>query len=374
MLRLSGVESSARGHLEAPLCLSALAPVCFSALAFTKKRKHEDTKDTKTRRPEDTKRSWVGACASIEMKTAFLFPGQGSQVVGMGKDLYAIPAARDVFDEADRVLGVRLTGLCFEGPEEELKLTANTQPAILTVSIAAVRALTAAGVRPDYVAGHSLGEYSALVAAGGLRFEDAVQMVRRRGQFMQEAVPPGEGAMAALTGCDIELVNSVCRDASALGVCAPANLNSPSQTVIAGHRPAVERAVELAKACGARRTVMLAVSAPFHCELMRPAAERLAPLLAEVEFQDLHCPLVTNVDAVMISSGVEARDALIRQVVSPVRWGDSIRLLLDEGTGRFIEVGPGKVLSGLVRQISRECEVFNVGDPESLDATVKTLQ
>jgi [acyl-carrier-protein] S-malonyltransferase len=285
-----------------------------------------------------------------------------------------VPAARSVFEAADHALGIRLTSLCFEGPEEELRLTVNTQPALLTASVAALRALEAAGIGADFVAGHSLGEYSALVAAGSLRFEDAVRVVRQRGLFMQEAVPPGEGAMAALTGCNIELVNSVCREASSRGVCAAANLNSPSQTVIAGHRSAVEYAVELAKAKGARRTVMLAVSAPFHCALMKPAAERLEAVLASVQFDDLKVPLVTNADARVVTDGGEARSALIRQVASPVRWSESVSLLVEQGVTRFIEVGPGRVLSGLVKQISRESEVLNVSDPESLEATIASLQ
>jgi [acyl-carrier-protein] S-malonyltransferase len=271
----------------------------------------------------------------------------------MGKALAdKLPVAQGVFDDADRALGMRLSSLCFEGPDEELRLTANTQPALLTTCIAALRALESAGVTASFVAGHSLGEYSALVAAGCLRFEDALHVVRQRGLFMQEAVPAGEGAMAALTGCDIELVNSVCREASILGICGPANLNSPNQTVIAGHRPAVERAVELAKA----------------------AAERLGPVLAATEFGDLEIPLVTNVDAGMVTTGVEAREALIRQVASPVRWSDSVRVLIDSGVTRFIEVGPGKVLAGLIRQINRESQVLSVADPDSLDATVASLQ
>jgi [acyl-carrier-protein] S-malonyltransferase len=309
------------------------------------------------------------------MKTAFIFPGQGSQQVGMGKALAEkLPVAADTFQAADRALDMSLARLCFEGPDEELRLTANTQPAILTTSIATLRALQAAGVTADFVAGHSLGEYSALVAAECLNFEDALHVVRKRGQLMQEAVPAGDGAMAALTGCDIELVNSVCREAKSLGVCAPANMNSPNQTVIAGHRRAVERAVELARERGARRTVMLAVSAPFHCELMKPAAERLAPVLTDIEFRALKIPLVTNVDASVITSGVQARDSLVRQVASAVRWSDSVRRLMDEGVTRFIEVGPGKVLAGLIRQIDRGCEALSVSDPDSLDAAVATLQ
>ena len=293
----------------------------------------------------------------------------------MGKALAEkMPAARTAFEDADHALGMRLASLCFEGPDEELRLTANTQPAILTTSIAALRCLEGAGVRPDFVAGHSLGEYSALVAAGCLRFEDAVRIVRQRGIFMQEAVPPGEGAMAAITGCDVEVVKAACREATSLGVCAPANLNSPNQTVIAGHKPAVERAVQIARERGARRTVMLAVSAPFHCELMKPAAERLYPVLAETAFEDLNVPLVTNADARLVTSGREARDALIKQVPSPVYWSDSMKLLIGMGVTRFVEVGPGKALTGLLRQIDRECRVFNVSDPDSLDATVASLQ
>ncbi|HXG68326.1 MAG TPA: ACP S-malonyltransferase [Blastocatellia bacterium] len=307
-------------------------------------------------------------------RTAFLFPGQGAQQVGMGKALYeSIPVAREVFEKADEVLGMNVSGLCFAGPEEELRLTANTQPAILTVSVAALRALADRGVQADFVAGHSLGEYSALVAAGALKFEDAVAIVRKRGQYMQEAVPPGEGAMAAVLGCDLETLTEICREASSLGVCAPANLNSPGQTVIAGHSAAVQRAAELAKEKGARRSVVLPVSAPFHCELMEPAARRLAPVLAETAFSDLQTPLVTNVDAKIITTGAEAKDALLRQVASPVRWSDSVKALSEQGVTRFIEIGPGRVLSGLVRQINRECQVFNVEDPASLEATLAAL-
>jgi len=292
----------------------------------------------------------------------------------MGKGLAEThPVARQVFEEADRVLDIRLSGLCFEGPDEELRLTVNTQPAILTTAIAALRALEARGARADFVAGHSLGEYTALVAAGSLKFGDALGAVRKRGLYMQEAVPAGEGAMAALIGIDIESVGVICAEASSRGVCAPANLNSPNQTVIAGHRPAVETAVELAKANGAKRAVMLAVSAPFHCELMKPAAERLAALFEQTAFADLTVPLVTNVDARLTTCGAGARDALLRQVASPVRWSESIKLLLDEGVTTFIEVGPGKVLSGLVRQHSRQCQMLNVEDEQTLEATAAAL-
>lgn len=309
------------------------------------------------------------------MKTAFIFPGQGAQKVGMGKSLSdAAPVARRAFEDADLALGFSLSALCFEGPEEELKLTANTQPAILAASVAALRAIEEHGIRPDFVAGHSLGEYSALVATGALSFEDALGVVRQRGAFMQEAVAPEEGAMAALIGLDVETVDEVCAEASSLGVCSPANINSPRQIVIAGNREAVERAVALAKERGVRKAVMLAVSAPFHCELMSPAAEKLAVVLEGTRFGDLRVPLVTNVDAAVIDSGSAARNSLVRQVASPVRWSDSVSRLLEEGVTRFVELGPGKVLSGLVRQMDRKCEIFNIEDGESRNATVAALR
>jgi [acyl-carrier-protein] S-malonyltransferase len=308
------------------------------------------------------------------MKTAFVFPGQGAQKVGMGQSLVdACPAAREVFEAADEALGMRLSSLCFAGPEEALRLTENTQPAILATSVAALRCLEARGLQADFVAGHSLGEYSALVAAGALRFEDALRVVRQRGQFMQEAVPAGEGAMAALVGADIETVEAVCREASERGVCSPANINSPNQAVIAGHKPAVEYAVTLAKQRGVRRAVILAVSAPFHCALMRPAAERLEPVLAETSFADLNVPLVTNVNAAVITSGDAAREALVGQVASPVRWSESVKRLADEGVTRFVELGPGKVLSGLIKQIVSGAQILHVEDAASLEATAASV-
>lgn len=300
-------------------------------------------------------------------KIAFLFPGQGSQYPGMGRELAEkFPAARRVFEEADFALGFSLSKLCFEGPAEELQLTANTQPAILAVSAAAADVLRQHGVEPDFVAGHSLGEYSALVAARSLGLADAVRLVRKRGEFMQQAVPVGVGGMAALLGFDSRAAEEACRDAARGEVVAPANLNSPGQLVIAGHRTAVERAVELAKQRGAKRAIILNVSAPFHCALLKPAQDHLAAELDQVEIRDPQIPLVNNADARVVRTAPEVLDGLKRQVTAPVRWEESIRKLRAEGVELFIELGPGKVLSGLVRQIVREAECLRVEDISSL--------
>lgn len=307
-------------------------------------------------------------------KLAFLFPGQGSQSAGMGKDVAEYSAvARRTFEQADEALGFSISKLCFEGPEEELKLTENTQPGILCVSTAAFRVLAEQGVTPDFVAGHSLGEYSALVAAGSLEFETALRLVRQRGRYMQEAVPAGEGAMAAIMGLAPAVVAEICRKASNGEAVSPANLNSPDQTVISGHAAAVKQAVELASQAGAKRAVVLTVSAPFHCAMMVPAQKRLEADLRATEFRPLRIPLVTNVDAEAIESGEDAREALIRQVSSPVRWEDSIREMLEAGVSTFVEVGPGRVLSGILRQIDRSVHCFNVQDKPSLDATLEKL-
>lgn len=307
-------------------------------------------------------------------KTAFLFPGQGSQYPGMGRELAErFPCARRVFEEADRALGFPLSKLCLEGPAEQLQLTANTQPAILTVSMAAAEVLRAKGVRADYVAGHSLGEYSALVAARALRLEEAVRLVRKRGEYMQEAVPIGQGAMAALLGMEPAAVEEICREAAQGEVVSPANLNSPGQVVIAGHAQAVARAVELAKTRGAKRAVMLDVSAPFHCVLMGPAQERLARDLDGAEIADPETPLVNNVDAQVVRSAAAVRDGLKRQVTAPVRWEQSVRVLRSEGVEVFVEVGPGKVLSGLLRQIDRQVECLRVEDVATLNEVVARL-
>jgi [acyl-carrier-protein] S-malonyltransferase len=307
-------------------------------------------------------------------KVAFIFPGQASQYPGMGKELTErFPAARAVFDEADQALGISLSKLCFAGTEDELKLTANTQPAILAVSVAAVRVLAEKGVTADYVAGHSLGEYSGLVAAGSLSFADAVKLVRKRGAYMQEAVPAGQGAMAAIMGLAPTVVIDVCKRAAQGEVCSAANLNSPEQTVISGHASAVKRGVEIASQSGAKRAVMLAVSAPFHSALMTPAQEKLEKDLAATKLADLRMPLVTNVDADTIRKGEEARSALVRQVTMPVRWEESMRLLLDEGVNTFVEVGPGRVLIGLMRQIERSVTTLNVEDEKSLAATLDKI-
>jgi [acyl-carrier-protein] S-malonyltransferase len=311
----------------------------------------------------------------MSQRIAYIFPGQASQYAGMGKDLsdnYA--AAREVFAEADEALGFSISGMCFGGSAEELQLTENTQPAILTVSVATLRAMQAEGLpAPDYVAGHSLGEYSALVAAGALSLSDAVRTVRARGRYMQEAVPLGSGAMAAVVGAELGTLMEICNEAQAGDVCTPANINSASQIVIAGHAGAVDRAIALLKERGIKRAIKLKVSAPFHCALMMPAQERLAADLEQLEFQDLRTPLVTNVDAAAIKAGAGARDALVRQVSSPVRWLESVELLWQEGVRTFVETGPGKVLSGLVRKIQAEARCLNVEDAASLNATREGL-
>jgi [acyl-carrier-protein] S-malonyltransferase len=307
-------------------------------------------------------------------KVAFVFPGQASQYSGMGKELAEkYPVARAVFDEADQALGFSVSKLCFEGTEDDLKLTANTQPAILTVSVAAGRVLAEKGIAPDFVAGHSLGEYSALVAAGSVKFADAVKLVHKRGTYMQEAVPAGQGAMAAIMGLSPAVVQDACKRAAEGEICSPANLNSPEQTVISGHAGAVKRAVEIASQLGAKRSMVLPVSAPFHSALMIPAQEKLEKDLNAAEFEDLQVPLVTNVDADSIRQGEEARSALIRQVTMPVRWEESMRMLLDEGVNTFVEVGPGRVLTGLMRQIERSVATLNVEDEKSLQATVEKI-
>ena len=300
---------------------------------------------------------------------AFVFPGQGSQKVGMGKSLAdAFPVCRQTFDEADAALGESLSSLCFEGPEDRLMLTENTQPAILAVSVAAYRLLASKGLQPSFVAGHSLGEYSANVAAGTFKFDDAVRIVRRRGRYMQEAVPVGTGAMAAVLGLDAERVAEACADASAGDVVSPANLNGAGQVVIAGAKDAVSRAGERAKALGAKRVVPLPVSAPFHCALMKPAELKLAPELRALETANPRVPIVANVDAEPKSTAGDAIDALVAQVSSPVRWEQVVRRLASDGVTTYVEVGPGTVLSGLVRKIQRESTVASFGSPDDLAA------
>ena len=310
----------------------------------------------------------------METSIAFLFPGQGSQVVGMGKDLAEkYPLARQTFEEADEALGYKLSQLCFEGPEDQLRLTEITQPAILTVSVAALRVLETRIPRPSYVAGHSLGEYSAHVASGTFRFADAVLTVRNRGKYMQEAVPVGVGAMAAVLGMDLEKVRSVCHDAAQGQVCSPANINSPEQIVISGDTAAVERAAKLADERGAKRAKLLPVSAPFHCSLMKPAQERLENDLRKLEMQKPVYPVACNVDADLVTDDIRALNTLVRQVTGSVRWEECMRLLIAKGVQTFVEIGPGKVLCGLMRQIDRSRTCMNVADDASLSKTLEVF-
>jgi [acyl-carrier-protein] S-malonyltransferase len=305
---------------------------------------------------------------------AFLFPGQGSQAIGMSKELAEqYPIARATFEEADEALGYKLSQACFDGPEDQLRLTEITQPAILTASVAAWRVVDENGLRPRFVAGHSLGEYSAHVAAGTLSFVDAVRTVRHRGKYMQEAVPIGVGAMAAILGMEFERVAAVCRDAAQGEVCEPANINSPEQIVISGHTAAVERATRLADDRGAKRAKVLPVSAPFHCSLMKPAQDRLAIDLSSMAFSKPTAGVVCNVDAALLEDADRSRDALIRQVTGSVKWEQSMRLLMEQGVDTFVEIGPGKVLCGLMRQIDRSQKCLNVADEASLQKTLEQI-
>jgi [acyl-carrier-protein] S-malonyltransferase len=306
---------------------------------------------------------------------AFLFPGQGSQAVGMGKAFHdASPAARAVFAAADAALGFPLTRLMFEGPEAELALTANTQPAVLTTSVAAAAACAERGLTPALAAGHSLGEYSALVVAGALTLQDAVRVVRKRGEFMQEAVPVGTGAMAAVLGLDLDAVEAACREAAQGQVVEVANVNSAAQIVIAGHKAAVERALALASARGGKKSVLLPVSAPFHCALMKPAADRLAAELARVAVADPTLPVVRNVDAGVTRAAADVVPLLVAQVASPVRWTDCVRQLAAEGARAFVEVGPGRVLTALTKRIVEGATAVAVEDPASLDKALAALK
>ena len=310
----------------------------------------------------------------IDRKIALIFPGQGSQVVGMGKELAdKYPVARQTFQEADDALGYKLSQLCFEGPEEQLRLTEITQPAILTASVAALRVLETRIPKPCYVAGHSLGEYSAHVASGTFSFADAVRTVRNRGKYMQEAVPVGVGAMAAILGMDLENVAAVCLEAAQGEVCSPANINSPEQVVISGNTATIERATKLADERGAKRAKILPVSAPFHCSLMKPAQDRLQEDLKKLSMHQPVYPVASNVDANLVADDLRALDTLVHQVTGSVKWDQCMRLLIAEGVNMFVEVGPGKVLCGLMRQIDRSKTCLNVGDDASLTKTLEAI-
>lgn len=307
-------------------------------------------------------------------RLAFCFPGQGSQAVGMGRGVHdASAGARAVFQDASDTLGLDVARLCFEGPEAALQLTTNTQPAVLTVSVAAAAVLAERGVAPAIVAGHSLGEYSALVVARALAFPDALRVVRHRGELMQEAVPVGTGAMAALLGLDLPVVEEICREAAEGEVVEVANINSPAQVVVAGHKGAVERAVALAASRGGKRSVLLPVSAPFHCRLMAPAAERLAAVLAGVATAAPRVPVVRNVDAGVTTRAEEVVPFLVRQVTAPVRWTDCVRRMAGEGATIFLEVGPGRVLTGLLKRIDGSLTGYAVEDPAGLDKVAAAL-
>ncbi|HUR80097.1 MAG TPA: ACP S-malonyltransferase [Thermoanaerobaculia bacterium] len=305
----------------------------------------------------------------MEHNTAFVFPGQGSQYAGMGLDLFqAYPEARRVFHEIDDALGFEISKVCFEGPEEQLKLTENTQPAILAVSSAIHAVLEEHGVtKRDLVAGHSLGEYSAIVSVGGLTPPEAAKLVRARGKFMQAAVPVGTGGMAALIGPSVEDARAICEEAAEGEVVSVANINAPGQIVIAGTKAGIDRAIAVAKAKGVRRALPLPVSAPFHCELMTPAAEKLSPLLDDANFKDLWCALVSNVDASPIGTATAVRNALLRQVASPVRWVESVEKMVSMGVKKFVEIGPGNVLTGLIKRIDPNVELVNISDVASLE-------
>ncbi|MFZ2085245.1 MAG: ACP S-malonyltransferase [Candidatus Sulfotelmatobacter sp.] len=309
---------------------------------------------------------------SAAQRIAFIFPGQGSQAVGMGKELFEkFPIARKTFEEADNALGYKLSQVCFEGPEQQLRLTEITQPAILTVSVAALRVLEGRVPKPSFVAGHSLGEYSAHVASGTMTFADAIRTVRKRGKYMQEAVPVGVGAMAAILGLELEKVSAVCQEAAQGEVCSPANINSPEQIVISGNTAAVERGTKLADERGAKRAKLLPVSAPFHCSLMKPAQDRLEADLNALKTQKPVYPVVCNVEASLVSDEIRARETLVAQVTGSVKWEQSMRLLIEKGVQTFVEIGPGKVLCGLMRQIDRSKTCLNVADDASL---TKALQ